>query len=147
MISLNILNIYRKKGHNYSRILLVGLNKNILSLIDQVYLNPKYGFRIAGLLTDAKVNKELKKYYKGNLSEIISFLEKNEVDEIIVSLPYHQSKLINDLFRYADNNMIRVRVIPEFSEYLSQTFSIDYVQNIPILKLRSEPLKSFTNLL
>ncbi|PKV65411.1 undecaprenyl-phosphate galactose phosphotransferase/putative colanic acid biosynthesis UDP-glucose lipid carrier transferase [Polaribacter sp. Hel1_33_96] len=146
VISLNILNIYRKKGHNYSRILLVGLNKNILSLIDQVYLNPKYGFRIAGLLTDAKVNKELKKYYKGNLSEIISFLEKNEVDEIIVSLPYHQSKLINDLFRYADNNMIRVRVIPEFSEYLSQTFSIDYVQNIPILKLRSEPLKSFTNI-
>jgi putative colanic acid biosynthesis UDP-glucose lipid carrier transferase len=36
-------------------------------------------------------------------------------------------------------------VIPEFSEYLSQTFSIDYIQNIPIMKLRSEPLNSFTN--
>ncbi len=67
------------------------------------------------------------------------------MDEIIISLPYHQSKLINDLFRYADNHMMRVRVIPEFSEYLSQTFSIEYLQNIPILKLRSEPLKSFTN--
>jgi len=41
--------------------------------------------------------------------------------------------------------MIRVRIIPEFSEYLSQKFSIDYVQSIPILKLRDEPLKSFTN--
>jgi putative colanic acid biosynthesis UDP-glucose lipid carrier transferase len=146
VISFNFLKVYRKKGHNYSRILLVGLNKNILNLIDQVYLNPRNGYRIAGLITDAKVNKELKKYYKGNLSEIIAFLENNEVDEIIISLPYHQSKLINDLFRYADNNMMRVRVIPEFSEYLSQTFSIDYVQNIPIMKLRSEPLKSFTNI-
>jgi len=41
---------------------------------------------------------------------------------------------------------MRVRVIPEFSEYLSQTFSIDYVKNIPIMKLRSEPLKSFENI-
>lgn len=146
IISFYFLNEYRKKGHNYSRILLVGLNENILSLIDRIYLNPKYGFRIAGLFTDAKVSKELKNYQKGNLSEIITFLENNLVDEIIISLPYHQSKLINDLFRYADNNMMRVRVIPEFSEYLSQTFTIDYVQNIPILKLRSEPLKSFTNI-
>jgi undecaprenyl-phosphate galactose phosphotransferase/putative colanic acid biosynthesis UDP-glucose lipid carrier transferase len=144
-ISSNILKIYRKNGHNYSKILLVGLNENILKLIDKIYLNPRNGFKIAGLITDAKVNDELKKYFKGNLSEIFGFLDKNEVDEIIISLPYHESKLINDLFRYADNNMMRVRVIPEFSEYLSQTFSIDYVQNIPIMKLRSEPLKSFTN--
>jgi putative colanic acid biosynthesis UDP-glucose lipid carrier transferase len=146
LLSFNFLKIYRKKGHNYSRILLVGLNNNNLNLIDHVYLNPTNGYRITGLLTDAKVNKKLKKYYKGNLSEIIPFLEKNEVDEIIISLPHHQSKLINDLFRYADNNMMRVRVIPEFSEYLSQTFSIDYVKNIPIMKLRSEPLKSFENI-
>lgn len=140
-----ILTTYRKQGHNYSSILLVGLNKNISTLIDEVYLKPKYGFRISGLFTDAKVKNNLKNYYKGNLSQIITFLEKNSVDEIIISLPHHESKLINDLFRYADNNMIRVRVIPEFSEYLSQTFSIDYVRNIPIMKLRSEPLNSITN--
>jgi len=67
------------------------------------------------------------------------------VDEIIISLPHHQGELINELFQYADNHMIRVRIIPEFSEYLSQKFSIDYVQSIPILKLRDEPLKSFSN--
>ena len=121
------------------------MNKNIATLIDEIYLNPNYGFQIVGLYTDAIVSNELKNYYRGQLSEITSFLDHNNVDEIIISLPYLQSKLINDLFRYADNNMMRVRVIPEFSEYLSQTFSIEYLQNIPILKLRSEPLKSFTN--
>ena len=124
---------------------MVGLNKNIATLIDEIYLKPKYGYKIVGLFTDANVKNNLKEHYKGGLSEVTAFLDNNPVDEIIISLPHHAGKLINDLFRYADNNMIRVRVIPEFSEYLSQTFSIDYVQNIPILKLRSEPLNSITN--
>jgi putative colanic acid biosysnthesis UDP-glucose lipid carrier transferase len=144
-LAMYSIKTYRKQGNNYRSILLVGLNKNIATLIDEIYLKPKYGYKIAGLFTDANVKNNLKEIYKGGLSEITAFLENNYVDEIIISLPHHAGKLINDLFRYADNNMIRVRVIPEFSEYLSQTFSIDYVQNIPILKLRSEPLNSITN--
>jgi len=145
ILSIFILKKYRKKEYNFNRVLLVGLNKNISTLIDKIYLNTNYGFQISGLFTDAIVSEELKKYHKGSLLEIISFLEKHSVDEIIISLPYHQSKLINDLFKYADNHMMRVRVIPEFSEYLSQAFSINYIENIPIMKLRSEPLNSFTN--
>jgi undecaprenyl-phosphate galactose phosphotransferase/putative colanic acid biosynthesis UDP-glucose lipid carrier transferase len=145
VLSIYILKKFRRKGYNYNRVLLVGLNKNIATLIDKIYLNRNYGFQIAGLLTDATVSNELKQFHKGSLSEITTFLEHNSVDEIIISLPYHKSNLINDLFHYADNNMLRVRVIPEFSEYLSQTFSIDYLEKIPIMKLRSEPLNSFTN--
>lgn len=145
LILVYLLLSYRKRGYNKSRILLVGINKNISTLIDKIYLKPKYGFQIAGLFTDASVDDELEKYYKGNLSQIFSFLETEHTDEIIISLPYQYSQLINDLFRYADNHMIRVRVIPEFSEYLSQAFSIAYIQNIPIMKLRTEPLNSVTN--
>jgi undecaprenyl-phosphate galactose phosphotransferase/putative colanic acid biosynthesis UDP-glucose lipid carrier transferase len=144
-LAMYVIKTYRKQGNNYRSILLVGLNKNIATLIDEIYLKPKYGYKIAGLFTDANVKNNIKELYKGGLSEIKFFLDNNYVDEIIISLPHHAGELINDLFRYADNNMIRVRVIPEFSEYLSQTFSIDYVQNIPILKLRSEPLNSITN--
>lgn len=145
IIYYNGLKIYRKRGHNFREILLVGMNENISSLINKVYLNSNYGFRISGLFTDADVTPILNEYYKGKLSDIFTFLEKHDVHEIIISLPYHQSKLINELFRYADNNVIRVRVIPEFSEYLSQRFSINYIENIPIMKLRTEPLQSFTN--
>ncbi len=144
-VSYSLVKVYRRKGYNYSKIVLVGMNENILKLIDKVYFNANYGFKISGLFTDADISDDLQAHFKGKLSQIFDFLEKNHVHEIIISLPYHQSKLINDLFRYADNHMIRVRVIPEFSEYLSQRFSINYIQHVPIMKLRSEPLKSFTN--
>ena len=144
-IAFSYVKLYRKRGGNTSKIIIVGMNRNIVRLTKRVYLNPNYGFQIEGLFTDAKVSGKLNSYFKGKLDNIFDFLDQHKVDEIIVSLPYHQSKLINDLFRYADNHMMRVRVIPEFSEYLSQRFSINYIQNIPILKLRSEPLKSLTN--
>ena len=145
LVAFYRLRHYRRKGYNANRIVLVGLNRNMSKMIDCIYLNPKYGFQIIGLFTDARVKKRLQPLYKGALAEIHTFLDKNSVDEIIISLPHYQSELINALFQYADNHMIRVRVISEFSEYLSQKFSIDYVQGIPILKLRDEPLKSFTN--
>ncbi len=145
MVFIYFLKKYRRRGFDDSKIVLVGVNQNIVNLVDRVYLNPNYGFQITALFTDALLTKELEQYKKGGLSETISFLEKNKTDEVIISLPYTQSKLINQLIRYADNHMIRVRVIPEFSGYLSQTFTIDYIENIPIMKLREEPLQSFTN--
>lgn len=140
-----LLKKYRRRGFNYSKIVLVGVNQNVVNLVDRVYLNPNFGFQIKALFTDALLTKELEQYKKGGLSETISFLEKNRIDEVVISLPYTHSNLINQLIQYADNHMIRVRVIPEFSEYLSQAFVIDYVENIPIMKLRREPLQSFTN--
>ena len=145
MALVSWLKYTRRKGNKESRIVIVGMNKNVTSLIKRIYVNPNYGFKILGVFTDAKITEEIKDYYKGGLTEIIEFFKENKIDEIIISLPYSQSKLINDLFQYADNNMIRVRVIPEFSEYLSQVFTIDYVQNIPVMKLRKEPLQSLSN--
>ncbi|WP_010136862.1 undecaprenyl-phosphate glucose phosphotransferase [Ochrovirga pacifica] len=140
------LKYIRRRGNKQSRIVLIGMNANIEKLIREVYVNPNYGFQILGLFTDATINSEvIQKYYKGKLNEIIAYLEQNKADEIIISLPYTQSKLINDLFEYADNSLVRVRIIPEFSEYLSQAFTIDYVRNVPVMKLRKEPLQSLSN--
>lgn len=145
ILTTYVLKKLRKRGYNGNKIVLVGINPAVLNLIDQVYLNPNYGFQIEGLFTDALEINESEKYKKGKLSETIYFLKNHKVDELIVSLPHTQSVLINELIRYCDNNMIRVSIIPEFSEYLSQTFFINYVENIPIMKLRREPLQSVTN--
>jgi putative colanic acid biosynthesis UDP-glucose lipid carrier transferase len=79
LISSSLVKAFRKKGHNATTILLVGMNKNILTLLDQIYLNRNYGFLILGLFTKAIVPIELTKYHKETLSEIISFLEKKQM--------------------------------------------------------------------
>ena len=137
---------YRSKNKdNSTNLVLIGYNTHIKRVVNKVYLDPKYGYNIKGVFTDALLTGKLSKLKKGNLKEAIQFIEKHEIKDIIISLPHTQAQLINDLLDYADNNLIRVRVIPEFSEYLSQLFSIEYIESIPVMKFREEPLQSLTN--
>ena len=145
IISIYFLKRYRRSGFNYRKIVLIGYNENLENLIEKVYLNQNFGFVIAGLFTNEMENETIKKYYKGDLSQVFTFLKENELDEIVISLGHKDRTLINELLKYADNNMIRAKVIPEFSEYLYRSFSIDYTENIPILQMRREPLQSLTN--
>lgn len=145
ILSIYLLKKYRRSGFNYRKIALIGYNKNLENLIEKVYLNPNFGFKIAGFFSNEVGNKSVSKYYKGDLSQVFDFLENNILDEIVVSLDFKDRKFINELLQYADNNMLRATIIPEFSEYLYRSFTIDYTENIPILQMRREPLQSLTN--
>ena len=71
--------------------------------------------------------------------------QQNKIDQILISLPYEYNELINELLKIAENNLIRVHIIPYFSNYFQSLFSIEYLGTIPVLTLRDEPLKKITN--
>jgi undecaprenyl-phosphate galactose phosphotransferase/putative colanic acid biosynthesis UDP-glucose lipid carrier transferase len=135
----------RVKGLNYRKVLLVGMNLNMEAMIRKIESTPDIGYQIAGIFTNANPNNLALKYFKGRLDEVTRFCKENHIHHMFVSLPHHQSTFINDLIHFCDNNLIRVKIIPEFSEYLSQSFYIDYVDHTPILKFREEPLESLSN--
>ena len=134
-----------KNKADFADLVLIGYNTHIKKFVKKVYLDPKYGYNIKAIFTDATLSGKLGKLKKGDLQKAIQFLEANDIKEIVISLPNTKADFINELLEYADNNLIRVRVIPEFSEYLSQLFSIEYIENIPVMKFREEPLQSLTN--
>ncbi len=147
--ALSLFYIKRKRAidsSDFVEMVLIGVNSHITKFIRTVYTDAKYGYKIVGIFTDATIKGSLKKFQKGNLEDSIQFLNENKsVKEIMISLPHSKADFINELLEYADNNLIRVSVIPEFSEYLSQIFSIDYIENIPVMKFRREPLQSLSN--
>jgi undecaprenyl-phosphate galactose phosphotransferase/putative colanic acid biosynthesis UDP-glucose lipid carrier transferase len=135
----------RIKGLNYRRVLLVGYNKNMEAMIQKIRSSPDAGYQIVGLFTDAEPDKLTRNIHKGRLGEVKVFCQTNYIHHMIISLPHEFSDFINELLHFGDNNLIRVKIIPEFSEYLSQTFYIDYVDLIPVLSFRDEPLESLSN--
>jgi undecaprenyl-phosphate galactose phosphotransferase/putative colanic acid biosynthesis UDP-glucose lipid carrier transferase len=137
--------IQRRQGHDLKKIVLVGFNKNLKSILDKIYLNANFGYKIEGLFTNSEIDANYNKYYKGSLDDFFLFIKTHKVNEIIISLPHDKGQLINEILNYADNNLIYVKLIPEFSEYLSHVFSIDYIENIPVMRYRMEPLHSYSN--
>ncbi len=140
-----LFKVYRKRGNNFRTIAVVGFNDQVAKYIDGVLLIPENGYVISGIFGTNKPPEKWREFYKGTEEALVLFLENTKIDELLISLPGEQSVLMNYCISYADNHLIRVTIIPNFSGYLYQKFSIDYVLNIPILQLREEPLESISN--
>ena len=109
-----LFKVYRKAGNNFKTLAIVGFRKPIDHLSSTVFLQPENGYKIVAAFGSEIVPTDLNEYYKGTEYEVIDFLEKQPVDELIISLPGRQSKLINQFMKYADNHLMRVHIVPYF---------------------------------
>ncbi len=145
LLLLKYVKKYRELGYNFKTIVFVGYNINIQMVIDKIEFNPDYGYKIRGLFTDADLLDTQYTYYKGKLKDVKFFCKNNNIDDLIISLPHYKNSIINELLQFGENNVIRVTIMPENTEYLSQVFSIEYFDGLPLMKLRKEPLEKLSN--
>ncbi|WP_111709965.1 undecaprenyl-phosphate glucose phosphotransferase [Lutibacter citreus] len=145
MMLVVVFKAYRKKGYNVRNVIILGYNIKIEQLIKDVLLEPENGYKLQYIFSDTEIPKSLQPYFKGTEAELIPYLESNQADSLFISLPANQSYLINKYISYADNNLIRVNVMPNFTDYLSQKFYMNYIDNLAFLGLRKEPLESMSS--
>lgn len=137
----------RKKGYFSKKAMLVGGGQKIEDIIEGIYNNPIYGLKLEAVFHCEVFDKKLvsKEVTKGNLNEAVAYLKNNKIDQLLIALDKEDIELTRDLLSIADNNLVRVHIIPEFSNHFSRRFSIDYFDRLPVLKMREEPLILSTN--
>ncbi|MCL1934455.1 MAG: undecaprenyl-phosphate glucose phosphotransferase [Candidatus Azobacteroides sp.] len=139
------LKIYRKKGHNYKRVIIVGAGKNGMDLYAEMKKEMAYGYNIYGFFDDNVLLKNTLPNYLGMTHEVENFVLKNNIDEIYCTLPNSQDEKIIRLFNFAEKNMIRFYIVPEFSRYVKKRLDLESIESVPIMAVRSEPLQFVHN--
>jgi len=139
------LKIYRRKGHNYKRVIIVGAGKNGMNLYAEMRKEIAYGYNIFGFFDDNVLLKNTLPNYLGMTHEVEDFVLKNNIDEIYCTLPNSQDEKIIRLFNFAEKNMIRFYIVPEFSRYVKKRLDLESIESVPIMAVRSEPLQFFHN--
>ena len=146
-----LLKRYRAAGFNYRRIIVVGVNDTSVDFAHQVLQHDEYGYRIIGFFDDgdpAELEREHNVDIKGKIEDVERFAIRNNVDEIYCALPASNDETIHQLIKFADDHVMRIRIVPEFSYYsYSQTkkLNIEYYGSMPVLTFRQEPLESLLN--
>lgn len=107
------LKLYRRKGHNSKRIVIVGAGKNGLDLYQVMKNDLAYGFDIAGFFDDNVSLKYSLPNYLGMTHEVEDYLVQNEIDEVYCTLPGTQDAKILRILNFAEKNMIRFYIVPE----------------------------------
>jgi len=146
---IKIVRHYRSRGYNNRKAIVIGAGQTGQEFMNMLLNKVEYGLNFMGFFDDEPERfPEMKPYILGSVEESKKFAIDNGVDEIFCALPYKQEEKIKDLIKFADEQLIRLKIVPDFSHFLTNQFhkiEIDYYGIFPVMTLRKEPLENALN--
>ena len=137
--------VYRRKGYSAKNIIIVGAGKNGMELYRTIKNDLSYGFRVLGFFDDNEILRDVLPNYLGRIDDLKTYVLEHDVDEIYCTIPGTNSDRISGLLAFAEKNMIRFYIIPEFYRDVKKSMILDILESIPLLSIRNEPLQSAYN--
>ena len=141
-----LIKAYRKSGSNFRTVVIIGAGPLGQRVYNYFKSDPSLGFKFLGFFDDAPHNVKNQELVLGSVSELKEYAKKERIDEVYYTLPISHTYKIMDLMNYADNNLIRFKIIPDFRAFLDKKVTIDFYNNIPVLSLRKDPMENVFNL-
>ena len=148
LISRHFLELYRKKGGNVRKVVLVGSHENMQELYHAMTDDPTSGYRVLGYFEDFPSDRYPQDVpYLGQPNEVSVFLEKHtgEINQLYCSLPSARSAEIVPIINYCENHLIRFFSVPNVRNYLKRRMYFEMLGNVPVLSIRREPLELLEN--
>lgn len=122
----------RTKGYNLRNVLVIGGGDLTDTLIEHFNENPELGYNLVGVF---EINKSDRTIHKLETEA----LEKN-TDIIFCHLPNLSEDDVKEIIDFAENNLIKVNLISQFSRLMTHNLSIEQYGNIPIINVNTIPL-------
>lgn len=134
---LRFLKVFRSKGFSFRKVVLLGEGRAVERLYESLKEHPEYGLEFAAYFSDKPVGGVP---FLGPESECANYLKEHEIEEIFCAYPSGDERLIR-WFRFADEHLIRFRVLPDLGVEHTTGIEIDFHHDVPVLLQRKEPLE------
>ena len=144
LVFRRILELYRKRGENVRKVVLVGSHANMIELYHSMTDDPTSGYRVLGYFEDEPANGYFERVpYLGTPKDVIDYLSyrAGEIDQLYCSLPSVRSGEILPIINYCENHLVRFFSVPNVRNYLKRRMYFEMLGNVPVLSIRREPLE------
>ncbi len=128
---------YRLYGGNFRNVVVVGRDKN-LKKIRKVFDQPELGYRYKGFFDD---KPSVSPTYLGKMNDCFKYILENDVDYIYCIASKLSKKELEYLVTFADNNLKKLKIIPDNKEIFTRSMFIELYDTIPVLAMRKSPLE------
>lgn len=139
-----VLKAYRGKGGNYKNVIIIGGGPTGLN-VSRELSSSVYGYKNFGVFDDVRPSNDLVSIHRGDIDAVEQFCIENAIDEIYCTMQINESDKIARLINFAEKNMIRFFLVPEFYKYINRKLILTFLQSTPVLGIREEPLQSQSN--
>lgn len=128
-----VIGYYRSKGFNIRNVIIIGKGALSDSLAKYFNSESRLGYQ---LIDTIDIDPSVKISFQ-SLEEQIA-LDKTDI--IFCCLPYLTDNQAKEVIDFAENNLIRVNLISQFSMLGSYNLSLEQFDNIPVIKVNTTPL-------
>lgn len=144
-LHLALYAFFQSKNHIVRKVMIIGYNDRARKLAEYLEQEP-LKTEIVGYCEEEENVTELTNYpIIGGMQNIIETSKLHKVTEIFSTIAPEQQAGIYKLMTQADQECIRFRIIPDLGHFVRKPVHIDYLNDMPVLSLRKEPLDDVGN--
>ena len=147
LLSMKLLKYIRAQGYNFKKFIIVGANEAGEGIRKVLAKDLTYGYRFLGFFDNRDAVKVVDPaLIVGQFNDVAKFVIEHKIDEMYVALHIDNIEIINELIRICEQNMIRIKFIPDFQLYTKASkVEVAFYENTPVLMFRTEPLEFASN--
>jgi Undecaprenyl-phosphate glucose phosphotransferase len=138
---MRLLRFYRSRGRGGRKVVLLGDGKALQKLAQQLSTKNDYGLKLLGFYGE---HADTSLPLSGDEQALEIQLDSLDVDEIYAAFPANDPRWLK-WYRLADQHLIRFRMVPDLDLTLANRLQIDFIDRIPVLTQRTEPLEKYHN--
>lgn len=138
------LKLYRRKGYNSRSVVILGSDEAAKAIYNELK-NSDFGYRVIGYFDDQNADEADMPKYLGTISDVKPYILQKKIDEIYCALTENEDNIITNLIHFSERNMVRIFLIPKFFSYIKRRFILRFVESVPVVSLRNEPLQQLPN--
>jgi putative colanic acid biosynthesis UDP-glucose lipid carrier transferase len=144
-IYIGISNYFRRTNFLHNNVLIIGFNATAKKL-EEYFSEEGINSRVVGFVEEEANVKELSRHpIITDISKTVEAAIEMEVQEIYSTITPEQNPLIYSLMNKAEMECIRFKIVPDFNLFINKPVVINYIGELPVLSLRSEPLDDMGN--
>lgn len=143
-ILLKILHHFRKLGYNQKHIILVGTGALAEKYLSEIQCSPELGYRVIGYIsTEIDQNSFPDLTFLGTYEDLVRLLELISPDEVVVAMSPKEYTQTQRVIAACEKTGTKMAMIPFYTQFFPANPQIDYLNDIPMLHLRPNPLEHF----
>ena len=129
----------RRRGLGTRRLLLVGAGEISRTIMRTLLAEPGLGYQVLGFLDDnpQKGQRDLGPFRGlGPIENLPQILVENQVDEVIVTLPWQYHRRIMRVLNQCNKHNVRARVVPDVLQLSLDKVDIEVLNGIPLISVK-----------
>lgn len=131
----------RRGGASSRRLLVIGAGELGKKVRSEVLMHRELGIEFAGYLDDHVTGQEI----LGKTDQLPDVILNNDIQEIVIAVPFHFYLLINPLVEKADLLGVRIHFAIDYSKWYDFHVNVRHLGTMPLLTVGDFPLDNLYN--